>query len=151
MLCPAVMESLALTKADDESHGPAHSLDENGEHVPEQCYECLLTQEVKCVCDCAKCCRHMLIEVLAEDARREPKIADRGSPILGDADENGHRKVIGYLLNSRGDDMACVFLDRATNRCTIHETRPLLCRLFDCDGADREQLVEIGAFEEEQG
>lgn len=142
-------ESLPESSADEEPLGPGHTLDDFGEHNPGECYECLLAEEVKCICDCAKCCRHMFIEVLAEDAKREPKIAEKGSPILDDPDENGHREVIGYMLNSRGEDMACVFLDRETNRCTIHETRPLLCRLFDCDGAGREHLVEIGVFDQE--
>jgi Fe-S-cluster containining protein len=31
-----------------------------------------------------------------------------------------------------------------TSLCTIYETRPLVCRLFDCDGDDRQQLVELG-------
>jgi Fe-S-cluster containining protein len=40
-----------------------------------------------------------------------------------------------------------VFLDDATNRCTIYETRPLVCRLFDCDGPDRQELVALGILE----
>jgi Fe-S-cluster containining protein len=51
----------------------------------------------------------------------------------------------GYLLNRvNGPDVACVFLDQATHHCTIYETRPLGCRLFDCGGAGREQLIELG-------
>lgn len=131
---------------DEETLEPGHTRDEDGDHDPDQCYECLKKEEVKNICDCGKCCRHLLIEVLAEDAKREPKIAERGSPILGWPDANGHRELDGYFLNARGDDMACVFLDRATNKCTIYETRPLLCRLFNCDGAGREQLVELDLF-----
>lgn len=135
-------------RQEEETLEPGHSLDEDGEHDTEQCYECLLKEAVKSTCDCGKCCRHLLIEVLAEDAKREPKIAERGSPILGWPDANGHRELEGYFLNAREDDMACVFLDLATNKCTIYETRPLLCRLFNCDGVGREQLVELGLLQE---
>lgn len=31
-------------------------------------------------CPCGDCCRRLLIEVHLEDARREPKIAERGEP-----------------------------------------------------------------------
>ena len=40
--------------------------------------------------------------------------------------------------------MACAFFDKESRLCTIWETRPLVCRLFDCDGEGREQLVELG-------
>ena len=127
-----------------------HTLDEFGEHDPEECYQCLLQQPaVTSECLCGLCCRRLLIEVLAEDAEREPRIKALGSPLLASPDENGHRPLVGYILNSR-DDMACVFLDRATNLCTIYETRPLLCWLFDCDGEGREQLIELGIIQREE-
>jgi Fe-S-cluster containining protein len=127
-----------------------HTLDEFGEHDPEECYQCLVEKPaVKSECRCAECCRRLIIEVLPQDAEREPKIRERGSPLLASPDENGHREVVGYVLNSR-DDIACVFLDRDTNLCTIHETRPLLCRLFDCDGEGREQLIELGIIERDE-
>ena len=81
------------------------------------------------------------------DGEREPKIKERGAPIYQDArlTRSGQRQLIGYLLNdTSGTDMSCVFLDHATNLCSIHATRPMLCRLFDCEGAGREQLIELG-------
>lgn len=57
------------------------------------------------------------------------------------------REVIGYVLNSADNEYACTFLDRETNRCTIYETRPLTCRLSDCDNDGREQLIELGILE----
>ncbi len=41
------------------------------------------------------------------------------------------------------------FLDEASNLCTIHETRPLVCRLLDCEGEGREQLIELGVIRRE--
>jgi hypothetical protein len=31
-----------------------------------------------------------------------------------------------------------------------YETRPLICRLFDCDGEGKEQLIELGVLEREK-
>ena len=82
-----------------------------------------------------------------EDAQREPRIREKGSPIFTPPEltQSGERELEGYLLN--GEDLACVFLDQRTNLCTIYETRPLACRLFDCDGEGREQLIELGIIE----
>ena len=71
-------------------------------------------------------------------------IAEHGSPLKGFSEE-----VEGYMLNDR-EDIACVFLDRQTNLCTIYETRPLVCRLFDCAGDGREQLIELGVLNREE-
>lgn len=122
--------------AGDELAAVVHDLDE--------CYECLLSRTVETTCRCAECCRRLIIEVLLEDAEREPKIRERGSPIYTAAEltRSGQRELSGYLLNGPGG--ACVFLDQETNLCTIHATRPLVCRLFNCDGEDRQELVELG-------
>ena len=48
------------------------------------------------------------------------------------------------MLNSEENGGACVFFDGATNLCGIYSTRPLLCRLFNCDGEDRDDLVQLG-------
>lgn len=102
--------------------------------------------EVSCECRCGECCRNLIIEVDVEDAKREPKIAERGSPTYTSAEltESGKRELEGYLLNDVKNDGACTFLDRTTNLCTIHETRPWVCRVFDCDGEQREELVQLG-------
>jgi Fe-S-cluster containining protein len=123
---------------------PEHDLDEDGEHDPDACYACLLDRAVVNECKCAECCQRLLIEVGLPDAEREPKIALLGSPIYmpPDLTESGKRELEGYLLNA--PDGPCVFLDRSTNLCTIYETRPLTCRLFDCDGEGRERLIELG-------
>jgi Fe-S-cluster containining protein len=121
-----------------------HQLDEDGEHDPDECYQCLLGKEVASECRCAACCRRLIIEVGLEDAEREPKIKEHGSPTYTPPEltASGHKELEGYLLNDA--DGPCVFLDRRTDLCTIYETRPLVCRLFSCDGEDREKLVELG-------
>lgn len=102
--------------------------------------------ETTCECRCGECCRRLLIEVDLADAAREPKIAVLASPtyLPGELTKSGERELIGYLLNSSTNDMACIFLDQTTNACTIYETRPTGCRAFDCDGEGREQLIELG-------
>ena len=117
-----------------------HELDEDGFHDEDECRKCLLSREVKNKCRCAECCRQLIIEVDLQDAKREPKIAERGKPL------KGGRELIGYLLN--GDDGACVFLDQTTNLCTIYRSRPLSCRLFDCATAG--ELIDL-KFRRENG
>jgi len=97
-------------------------------------------------CRCGDCCRHLIIEAELEDAEREPKIKERGDPIYAPAELTASRKpeLEGYLLNSPDNDNACAFLNQTTNLCTIYETRPWACRLFDCDGEGKEQLIQLG-------
>jgi len=107
-----------------------HQRDEEGVHDPDDCEVCIEHEHAcKSQCRCGQCCERLIIECSLRDALREPKIAARGSPIYDDM--NGTREHIGYLLN--GGDGPCVFLDRETKLCTIHTTRPLVCRVFDCD------------------
>ena len=97
-------------------------------HDPEACEECLVQQPpILSCCRCGECCRTLILEASELDARREPKIKERGLPLRGFGDE-----PVGYSLNT-GPDYCCVFLDQATNLCSIYATRPLMCRLFDCD------------------
>jgi Fe-S-cluster containining protein len=115
---------------------PGHSLDEEGSHDPDECELCVEREyTVACDCRCGKCCEELLIEVSLRDAEREPRIKELGSPIWDtDIELFEHRREVGgYLLNSRENTGACVFFDLQTRLCTIHETRPLVCRLFNCD------------------
>jgi Fe-S-cluster containining protein len=119
-------------------------------HDPDQCYWCLEQQPpALSSCRCGECCRRLIIEVTLEDAKREPKIKERGSPIFLPAEltESGQRELTGYFLNSADNGHACTFFDRATNLCSIYPTRPLICRLFDCAHEGREQLIELGILE----
>ncbi len=132
---------------------PDHQVDEDGFHEPEECYQCLLALDpTQSACRCGKCCRSLLIEVLVEDAEREPRIKELGSPTYTDArlTRSGQPEIEGYMLNSKANDYACAFLDRQTNLCTIYETRPLICRLFDCDEKNREDLIELGIISRDE-
>jgi Fe-S-cluster containining protein len=107
-----------------------HQFDEAGEHEEDECEVCFeRNHSVICSCRCGKCCSAMLIEVSVRDAEREPRIAKEAGPIYDDL--SGTREIVGYLLN--GKDGPCVFLDRETKLCTVHETRPLACRVFNCE------------------
>lgn len=65
-----------------------------------------------------------------------------------DPDACYQKELAGYLLNAK--DGPCAFLDRQTNLCTIYDSRPLICRLFDCEGEDRERLIELGILDRKQ-
>jgi Fe-S-cluster containining protein len=103
-------------------------------------------EEVANDCRCGECCRHLIIEVGLADADREPKIRERGSPIYLPAEltASGEKELQGYVLNAKDNGYACAFLDQATNLCSIHDTRPWTCRVFDCEGEGREQLIQLG-------
>jgi len=102
-------------------------------------------------CRCGECCRHLLIEVGLEDAEREPRIKE-AEPIYDPPEltNSGRKELVGYLLNDINDKgHACRFLNQTTNLCSIYETRPWACRVFDCDGDGREQLIELGILPKE--
>jgi Fe-S-cluster containining protein len=122
-----------------------HEFDEDGIHDEDACEVCLLAKAPSCSCRCGQCC-HLLIEVSLRDAQREPRIAELGSPLYASPAEtsSGRRELNGYLLNTAEAGFACVFLDQTTNLCTIYDTRPLVCRIFDCDGEGRDHLIELG-------
>jgi len=102
--------------------------------------------EVHSECRCGECCRHLIIEARLEDAEREPRIKTRGSPVYAPAEftKSGKMELEGYLLNAKDNGNACAFLEQTTNLCSIYETRPWACRIFDCDGEGREQLIQLG-------
>lgn len=115
---------------------PGHNVDDEGTHDPDECELCVeRCKTVACDCQCGKCCEQLIIEVSLRDAEREPRIKQLCSPLWdSDIEIFEHRREVGgYLLNSHDNEGACVFFDRQTRLCTIHETRPLVCRLFNCD------------------
>jgi hypothetical protein len=115
-------------------------------HDMEDCYWCAaLEPPTLSSCRCGNCCRRLLIQVTLEDAKREPKIRERGSPIYTAAEMtvSGRKELEGYLLNSQDNSYACAFLDQTTNLCQIYGSRPLICRLFDCDDSDVQQADSI--------
>ena len=110
-----------------------HDLDEEGEHWEDECQLCIERNDsVSCNCRCGHCCESLLIEVSLRDAEREPEIARKGSPIYDDNFGQGPRELIGYLLYDT-QKRSCPFFNKETRLCTIWETRPLVCRVFNCD------------------
>ena len=122
-----------------------HDEDEYGEHDPDECELCLEADcTIRCECRCGNCCERMIIEASLRDAEREPRIAERGRPIYDDM--WGPKEQIGWFLNDP-EHGHCVFFDPQTRLCTIHATRPLICRLFDCDAeraGERAALLRDG-------
>ncbi len=104
-------------------------------HDPDQCHLCLATREVRCGCRCGRCCETLIIEATAFDARREPRIKERGQILT----EGGlvAPEDADWLLNGAGGP--CVFFRRDGDDrgvCEIYETRPLVCRHFNCDASE---------------
>lgn len=119
-----------------------HQLDEDGEHDSDACEVCFEAEHsVTCECRCGNCCERLLIEVSVRDALREPRIKECG-PIYDDNFGQGPKDLIGYMLNDGDNNSACRFFDRQSRRCTIHDTRPLICRVFDCDEEGKERWPE---------
>lgn len=114
-------------------------------HDTESCYYCAARlPPVMSICRCGDCCRRLIIEVTLEDAKREPRIRQRCSPLFHPAEltASGKKEHIGFLLNSAANGNACAFLDQTTNLCTIYETRPLVCRLFSCDAEGQRNTAQ---------
>src|SRR5216684_2943907 len=92
----------------EESHDDAfpdpverakHDFDEDGEHDPDECEECLVrTPPISSDCRCGRCCR-LIVEVTLRDAEREPKIRELGSPIYAPPEftESGQKELEGYM------------------------------------------------------
>jgi Fe-S-cluster containining protein len=117
--------------------------DDTDEDLDDDFDEDDLPPEVQSDCRCGECCRRLIIEVGTEDAEREPRIREKGSPIYlpPELTRTGQKELAGYLLNSPENGHACAFLDQQTNLCGIYETRPWTCRAFDCDGEGKERLM----------
>lgn len=108
-----------------------HEFDEDGDHIPEECGRCIEDDHsCDCECQCGDCCRSLILEAELRDAEREPRIAAECRPIRDIGPE-----PVGYILNDRDNGLACHFLNQETNLCSIHDTRPLMCRVFNCDQA----------------
>src|SRR5262249_46921662 len=77
-------------------------------HDPDERHLCLATRAVRCTGRWGRCCESLIIEATAFDARREPKIRERCSPIT----EGGlvPLEEAGWLLN--GPQGPCVFFHR---------------------------------------
>ena len=113
-----------------------HQLDFEDYHDESECELCIEQQEARCCdCRCGKCCETAIVEASFRDAEREPRIAETGMPLMDDM-RTGVKEQIGWMLGRK--DGHCVFFDPAKRLCTIYETRPLECRVFNCDGPEGE-------------
>lgn len=132
--------------------------------LPERLPEVTDGPSVVCACRCGICCQNLAVRATPEDVAREPRLALVGNPIAYDAAGN----PVGWLLNvldpaARDGIGACPFYLPHTDGtrggvCTIHETRPDVCRRVNCDALGviaRNHLAEwkaaLAAAEERQG
>lgn len=113
-----------------------HQLDFEDYHDESECELCIEQQETKsCGCRCGRCCETAIVEASFRDAEREPRIAETGMPLMDDM-RTGVKEQVGWMLGRK--DGHCVFFDPENRLCTIYETRPLECRVFNCDGPEGE-------------
>lgn len=118
----------------------SHDLNEFDVHDPDECERCLEQNEsVLSNCRCGFCCERLILEASLRDGLHEPRIAAE-CELLRDIGP----EPVGYLLNDRTNGNACHFFDRETRFCSIYDTRPLMCRLFDCDKSrSKGDLVDL--------
>ena len=124
-----------------------HDFNEDGLHDRDECELCIEHScSLECECGCGNCCERLLLEASIRDAQREPRIAAECG-VIRDWDD----AIIGYTLNDREKHGACHFFDQEQRLCTIYETRPLMCRVFNCD-AERQSgdLANLLAFDPER-
>ena len=111
----------------------SHDFDEDNVHDESECDLCIeRTCSVSSSCRCGNCCERLILETTLRDAEREPRIGQECAKIRHFPDE-----LVGYLLNDPRNGGACHFFDRERRLCTIYETRPLMCRVFNCDAERR--------------
>jgi len=117
-----------------------HTFDELDVHDEHNCdlsvdRSCSVSSE----CRCGYCCERLILESSLRDAEREPRIAAECAKITHFQDG-----LTGYLLNDPRNGGACHFFDREHRLCTIYETRPQICRVFNCDAERRSgEFVEL--------
>ena len=121
-----------------------HRFDEDNVHHEDECDLCIERNgSVSSTCRCGNCCERLILETSLSDAEREPRIAAECAKIRHFQDE-----LVGYLLNDPRNGGACHFLDCQSRLCTIYETRPLMCRVFNCDAERRSgDLVDLLTYE----
>lgn len=113
-----------------------HQLDFEDYHDETECELCIERDETKsCACRCGRCCEVAIVEASFRDAEREPRIAETGTPLMDDM-RTGVKEQVGWMLGRT--DGHCVFFDPEQRLCTIYDTRPLECRVFNCDGPEGE-------------
>lgn len=89
------------------------------DHVVTACVDCDAGREMGCQ---TFCCRLLVRLKPHEMVPNEEGLAPKG---FVDKTEDGY----------------CVHMDRETNRCGIWQTRPEICREYDCNGDEVLQVV----------
>lgn len=85
---------------------------------------------------CGKCCHQFGITLSVEDIAREPRLKEHMIPVhrVGNPKTRVYmiEKKLPFVLTKSKRGGPCVFL--LNNMCLIYETRPEICRTFECKG-----------------
>jgi Fe-S-cluster containining protein len=76
---------------------------------------------------CLDCCRGRHVYLTLNDIER---IAKTGKDPQDFVTFSVEGNKIHFVLNVREWDLGCVFHDPETGKCTIHEVRPIICRIY---------------------
>lgn len=93
-------------------------------------------------CDhCGLCCRKLIVEAVAMDVLREPRIASVGRHMDG----HGTLPILDSAWSIAGADGECVF--HKDDRCSIYHTRPDECVAFFAGSAKCRELRESAGLQ----
>lgn len=76
---------------------------------------------------CLDCCRGRHVYLTLKDIERIAKTGKDPQDFVTFSIEG---EKIRFVLSVREWDLGCVFHDPETGKCTIHEARPLICRIY---------------------
>jgi Fe-S-cluster containining protein len=89
---------------------------------------------------CGQCCRLFLINLNSVEY-----LSGRFQTVEGEPgfDNYAEAEEAGVIFLARTDDGSCIYL--VDNKCSIHESRPEVCRGFFCDTKEPkyQKMVEI--------
>lgn len=76
---------------------------------------------------CLDCCRGRHVYLTLKDIERIARTGKDPQDFLTFSIEG---EKVRFVLSVREWDLGCVFHDPETGKCTIHEARPLICRIY---------------------
>ncbi|MDI3475668.1 MAG: uncharacterized protein PWQ79_1337 [Thermococcaceae archaeon] len=76
---------------------------------------------------CLDCCRGRHVYLTLKDIERIAKTGKDPQDFVTFSIEG---EKIRFVLSVREWDLGCVFHDPETGKCTIHEARPLICKIY---------------------
>ena len=100
--------------------------------------------EIECL-RCGVCCRTFAIFASLQDAEREPRIAQETIRVQ----DGGETPDFAYRMYPLPFHNACCF-QNADGLCSIHETRPDVCRRFQPGSPECIQARNLAAAEGER-